>query len=85
VDIGGFLLKINCTGNGSPTVIFEAGLGHGSIEWSRVQSGIAKFARVGSYDRAGYGGSDALPMPRTSLQIAKELHTLLQNAREAPP
>jgi len=84
VDIGGYLLKINCTGNGSPTVILEAGLGDVSIEWSRVQLEIAKFARVCSYDRAGYGSSDAGPMPRTSLQIAKELHTLLQNAREAP-
>ena len=26
VDIGGYPLKINCTGNGSPTVILEAGL-----------------------------------------------------------
>jgi pimeloyl-ACP methyl ester carboxylesterase len=85
VDIGGYLLKINCTGNGSPTVILEAGLGDVSIEWSRVQPEIAKFARVCSYDRAGYGSSDAGPMPRTSQQIAKELHTLLQNAREAPP
>jgi pimeloyl-ACP methyl ester carboxylesterase len=84
VDIGGYLLKINCTGNESPTVILEAGLGDVSIEWSRVQPEIAKFARVCSYDRAGYGSSDAGPMPRTSQQIAKELHTLLQNAR-APP
>jgi pimeloyl-ACP methyl ester carboxylesterase len=75
VDIGGYLLKINCTGNRSPTVILEAGLGDVSIEWSRVQPEIAKFARVCSYDRAGYASSDAGPMPRTSVQIAKELHT----------
>jgi len=85
VDIGGYLLKINCTGNGSPTVILEAGLGDVSIEWSRAQQEIAKFARVCSYDRAGYASSDAGPMPRTSVQIAKELRTLLQNARKAPP
>ena len=85
MDIGGYLLKINCTGNGSPTVILEAGLGDVSIEWSRAQPEIAKFARVCSYDRAGYASSDAGPMPRTSVQIAKELRTLLQNARKAPP
>lgn len=85
VDIGGFSLKINCTGKGSPAVVLEAGLGDVSIEWRKVQPEIAKFARVCSYDRAGYGGSDAGPMPRTSAQIAKELHTLLQNAGEAPP
>ena len=38
-----------------------------------------------SYDRAGYGGSDAGPMPRTSARIAQELHALLQHAGEAPP
>jgi pimeloyl-ACP methyl ester carboxylesterase len=85
VDIGGYRLKINCTGKGSPTVILEAGLGDVSIEWNRVQPEISQFSRVCSYDRAGYGGSDAGPMPRTSAQIAKELHTLLQDAGEAPP
>jgi pimeloyl-ACP methyl ester carboxylesterase len=85
VDIGGYRLLINCTGSGSPTVILESGLGDISIGWNRVQTEISKFARVCSYDRAGYGGSDAGPMPRTSEQIAKELHSLLQNSGEAPP
>ena len=85
VDIGGYRLKINCSGTGSPTVVLEAGLGDVSIEWNSVQPEIAHFARVCSYDRAGYGGSDAGPMPRTSAEIAKELHALLQNAGEAPP
>lgn len=85
VDVGGYRLKINCTGKGSPTVVLEAGLGDMSVEWKRVQPEITQFSRVCSYDRAGYGGSDAGPMPRTSAQVAKELQTLLQNAGEAPP
>jgi pimeloyl-ACP methyl ester carboxylesterase len=85
VDVGGYRLKLNCTGVGSPTVVLEAGLGDLSVEWRAVQPEIAKFSRVCSYDRAGYGGSDPGPMPRTSGQIAKELHTLLRNANEAPP
>lgn len=85
IDIGGFRLKLNCVGKGSPTVVLEAGLGDVLIEWIRVQSQIAAFTRVCSYDRAGYGGSDPGPMPRTSAQIAKELHTLLQKAGEKPP
>lgn len=82
---GGLRLQLNCTGQGSPTVILEAGLGDVLIEWNRVQPEIAKFARVCSYDRAGYGGSDPGPMPRTSARIAEELHTLLQVAGEKPP
>jgi pimeloyl-ACP methyl ester carboxylesterase len=85
VDVGGYRLMLNCTGVGSPTVILEAGWGDVSIEWRTVQPEIAKFSRVCSYDRAGYGGSDLGLMPRTSLQIAKELHALLKNAGETPP
>ena len=85
VDIGGYSLKINCTGKGSPTVILESGLGDVLPEWEQVQTGIAKFSRVCSYDRAGYGGSDAGPMPRTSATIATELHTLLQRTGEKAP
>ena len=85
VDIGGYRLKLNCTGTGSPTVILESGLGDVSPEWEPVQTEIAKFSRVCSYDRAGYGGSDAGALPRTSSRIAQELHALLQHAGEKPP
>lgn len=85
VDVGGYSLDINCMGQGSPTVVLESGFGMLSSTWAAAQSGIAKFSRVCSYDRAGYGWSDGSPFPRTSAQIAKELHTLLRNAGEKPP
>jgi pimeloyl-ACP methyl ester carboxylesterase len=85
VDVGGYRLMLNCTGVGSPTVILESGFGDVSIEWRTVQPQIARFSRVCSYDRAGYGGSDPGPMPRTSLQLAGELHALLRNSGEMPP
>lgn len=85
VDVGGYRLKINCVGTGSPTVILESGLGDLLSEWQPVQLQISSFTRVCSYDRAGYGESDAGPLPRTSLQISRELHALLQNAGEHPP
>lgn len=85
VDIGGYRLKINCTGSGSPIVVLESGLGDVLSEWRPVQLQISSFTRVCSYDRAGYGESDAGPMPRTSLQISRELHAMLQNAGEHPP
>lgn len=77
--------RINCTGAGSPAVILESGLGDGLVEWDQVQPRIAEFSRVCSYDRAGYGASDAGPMPRTSAQAASELHALLEAAGEKPP
>jgi len=84
-DVGGYKLHIYCTGEGSPTVILDSGLGDSYVSWLGVQPQIAKFTRVCSYDRAGLGYSDPSPRPRTSKVIAEELHALLQAARIAPP
>ena len=83
VDVGGCRLHINCTGKArasQPTVVLEAGIGDFSVEWSLVQPGVAKFAPVCTYDRAGDGWSDLGPHPRTMHQIVYELHTLLDKA-----
>ena len=85
VSLGAFSLNINCTGSGKRTVILESGLGIPAVGWQLVQPRIAQFARVCSYDRAGYGWSDPGPFPRTSREIALELHALLQKDRIAPP
>jgi pimeloyl-ACP methyl ester carboxylesterase len=79
-------LNLDCSGSGGgPTVILDSGLGVPAVGWKFVQSEVAKFAHVCSYDRAGYGWSSAGPVPRTSLQIVKELHALLTAANEKPP
>ncbi|NEQ86029.1 MAG: alpha/beta hydrolase [Moorea sp. SIO2I5] len=80
IDVGGYQLHINTIGEGSPTVVMEHGLGSLSPIWSLVQSEVAKFTQVCTYDRAGYGWSDPSPNPRTSEYMVKELHTLLTNA-----
>ena len=56
----GTRLHLYCTGAGSPTVILEAGYPGSYLDWIRVQPGVAAFTRVCSYDRAGFGWSDAL-------------------------
>lgn len=80
VDVGGYRLHVRCVGEGSPTVVLDAGLGGFSLDWSLVQPELAATTRVCAYDRAGYGWSDPSPKPRTPSQIADELHTLLVNA-----
>ncbi len=88
LDVGGWRLHLHCTGRASPpqpTVILEAGVGDFSVEWSLVQPGVASFARVCSYDRAGDGWSDVGPHPRTMHQIVYELHAVLERAGERPP
>jgi pimeloyl-ACP methyl ester carboxylesterase len=86
--MGGWRLHLNCIGEkraSQPTVILEAGIGDFSVGWSLVQPGVASFARVCSYDRAGSGWSDLGPRPRTMHQIDSELHTLLEKAGERSP
>ena len=77
-------MNIDCSGQGSPTVILESGSGGPSIDWLVVQPEVEKFARVCSYKRAGYGWSDSGAEPRSSLQIARELKQLLQATGEGP-
>ena len=45
VDVGGHKLNLNCTGQGTPTVILETGLGVLAVDWQLVQPEIAKFTR----------------------------------------
>lgn len=85
VDLGGYRLHVYCTGAGGPTVILEHGHRATYLDWYRVQPEIAKFARVCSYDRAGYGWSDPSPRNRTPSVMADELHSALQAAGEKPP
>ncbi len=85
VDVGGYKLHINCVGQGSPTVILEAGMGDYSLTWTTIQPEIAQNTRVCAYDRAGYGWSEAGPNPRTAGNEVEELHRLLVNANIQGP
>jgi pimeloyl-ACP methyl ester carboxylesterase len=80
VDVGGYSLHVNCVGQGSPTVILDAGLGEFSAQWVRVQREVSHTTRVCAYDRAGMGWSEMGPEPRDAKQITSELHTLLSKA-----
>ncbi len=80
IDVGGHRLHLLCMGEGSPTVVMEAGLSGWSADWSLVQPEVAKATRACAYDRAGYGWSEPGPGPRDSRQVATELHTLLAEA-----
>ncbi|MFN0104347.1 MAG: alpha/beta fold hydrolase [Bryobacteraceae bacterium] len=66
-------------------MILEAGFPGSSLDWTRVQPAFAKFTRVCSYDRAGFGWSDLHEPPRSAVQIAEELHLLLSNAAVPGP
>lgn len=84
-DVGGFYLRMECEGNGSPTVVFDSGLAQLRDTWGVVPEQIAKSTRVCSYDRANVGESDSVDRKRTSANAVEELKTLLNQAGESGP
>jgi pimeloyl-ACP methyl ester carboxylesterase len=85
IDIGGGRqLHLLCGGEGSPTIIFEAGAASFAIDFTLVQRELQKTHRVCSYDRAGSGWSDPLPANVLAAD-ASDLHALLTAAREPAP
>lgn len=79
-DVGDYRLHIYCIGEGSPSVILEAGAGSPGLLWGYVQEEIGNSTRVCWYDRAGFGWSDPASDPLSPQQIASDLHTLLDTA-----
>jgi len=85
VNLGGYQLHLYCVGEGKPTVILSAGAGDLSTDWALVQSKVADFTRVCSYDRSGAAWSDLGPKPRTLDQEAFDLYRLITAAGEHAP
>src|SRR5512135_2297471 len=83
--LGGHQLWFQCMGQGTPTVILEAGSGANSSYWVDVQSGGERTYRICSYDRANLGRSVKASKPRTYLDMARDLHALLTNAHVEGP
>ena len=79
-SVSGHRMHLNCTGSGSPTIVLEAGAGNDATTWERVQPALSRTTRVCSYDRAGYGWSEAQPEPSDADHIAVQLHELLIQA-----
>ena len=83
IDLNGRQVHVRCAGEGSPTVILQAG--HISLTWMSVFSEIAELTRVCTYDRPGWGWSEPASSPRTAETIVQELRVLLQAADIKPP
>lgn len=71
--------------NGTPTVIFEAGLGDSSESWAYIQDKISQVTSTFSYDRAGIGKSEVTSTPRTGLDLVEDLLVLVSEISIEPP
>jgi pimeloyl-ACP methyl ester carboxylesterase len=100
-DVGGRKMYLQCTGQGSPTVVLISGGGIAADVWDsplgkrpKVYPTIAKTTRVCAYDRpgttrareeGGFSRSDPVPQPVTPSRSAHELRALLHVAGEQGP
>lgn len=85
VDVANARLYLVCFGEGTPTVVLDAGAGMTPDTWNEVVGGIYEHTRTCAFNRAGYGWSSG-PVERRSAQThAEMLHTLLSAAQIEGP
>jgi pimeloyl-ACP methyl ester carboxylesterase len=97
---GGRRLYLECRGSGRPLVMLEAGSGNLGSIWTEPPVGpgravlpaVARFTRVCAYDRPGtyeypdtLSRSDPVAMPRTTLDMVRDLGALLRAAGAPRP
>jgi pimeloyl-ACP methyl ester carboxylesterase len=83
-EVAGRWIYLDCRGQGSPTVVLEAGSGSDSATWGAVHDELASITRTCAYDRPGRGRSD--PAVRHTLaDAAATLRQLLRSAGETAP
>jgi pimeloyl-ACP methyl ester carboxylesterase len=78
-------LENKILGEGSPTVVFSPGFSGQMNTWFGIQPVVAKHTKTFVYHRAGFGGSEMGPEPRTADRIATELREALKEAKANPP
>ncbi|MFI6598623.1 alpha/beta fold hydrolase [Nonomuraea sp. NPDC050536] len=76
VAVDGRRLRATVRGIGPTVILDTGGAGQGVGTWATIEPPLAAFATVVTYDRAGVGGSDPGPEPRTVARMADDLHAL---------
>jgi pimeloyl-ACP methyl ester carboxylesterase len=76
-SVGGRRLWRYRAGSGEATVVFLPGAGTVGLDYYNVHTEVARFSTAVTYDRAGTGWSDRVPMPRSLRAVTDELHGLL--------
>lgn len=83
--VNGSKIAYSQIGNGSPTVVFQAGLGDDKTVWKAVIHMLGPTVSIFTYDRPGYGESPATSVARDPCSIAREQRLLLENVGIKPP
>ena len=85
VRVDGIPMAYNQQGQGSPTIVLEAGLGDDMTSWREVMQPLSSISTVVAYNRAGYAPSGYRDRSRAPAQVVDELRKLLGSAGLKPP
>ncbi|WP_208591369.1 alpha/beta fold hydrolase [Gracilibacillus suaedae] len=78
-------LLLECSGTGSPTVVFLPAAGMIGLDYLNIHNKISQRTTSVIYDRAGTGWSDRVKLPRNALEVTDELRELLRIADVPAP
>jgi len=70
--VNGHDMHIYCTGEGSPTIVLEAGLGDDSLKWGKVQPELSNFQKLREFARMtapDSAGALRGPIPETPMLL----------------
>lgn len=85
LEVDGVETHLYCVGEGSPTVVLQAGAAGFAQSWFWIQQQLASSTRVCSYDRPGLGWSEAGAADFTGEDLAHHLYRLLEKGGEPGP
>jgi pimeloyl-ACP methyl ester carboxylesterase len=83
--LNGKQIEVAKAGQGTATVVFEAGLGNDLSTWDQIAGKVSKKAKIFTYSRPGYGKSSTTTTARDGATIVEELRTLLSGQGLKPP
>ena len=84
-QVGGIDLHLDCRGQGTPTIILEAGLMSGSSSWMLVHDELAAVTRTCAYDRPGMDWSEPINRVADAEEVSERLYDLLVEAKIEGP
>ncbi|MET0070055.1 MAG: alpha/beta hydrolase [Candidatus Thiodiazotropha sp.] len=84
-QVEGRQVDLAATGEGSPVVVFESGMGPTMSTWSPIYDSLSEVTGVFAYNRPGYGRSSVNSAPASAREIAEQLHQTLLATGHKPP
>lgn len=85
IDINGKTVEYILKGSGSPTIVFETGMGPTIDTWNSILDSLSKHTQVYAYNRPGYGNSQIHNPPTTVIEVAAQLRENLMGHNIKPP